>query len=257
MLKTQLNNDEIYTLDTVLTEEECGTLIMRANSKGWNASSPSGGGHGRTGKEDPRTNKFCVFHDSDLGQKLWISIKSSLPPDLTFLGENVYFNSVTKGAEWSPKFVYDKIRVYKYEVGDAFPEHIDYKVKRTVFRDGREFVQQSFMTLLVYLNQDFEGGETGYWPDHNGIHCRFRRAEEKMGTKKNHQVVVTPKAGMAVVQNQNILHEGLPPTKGIKYILRTDIIHEREAVRAAGISNKTTDGKWERLFETSCKNYAD
>ena len=209
MLKTQLHNDEIYTIDSVLTEEECGEIIMRAVSKGWNASSPSGGGHGRTGKEDPRTNKFCVFHDDQLVGTLWESIKKTIPKDLTFFGENVYFNSVTKGAEWTPRFVYDKIRVYKYEVGDAFPEHLDYKVKRTVFRNGQEYIQQSFLTLLVYLNHDFEGGETGYWPDHNGIHCRFLRVEEKMGSKKDHQVVVTPKAGMAVVQNQNILHEGL------------------------------------------------
>jgi len=257
MLKTQLYKDEIYTLDGVLNEAECGQIIDRVNSKGWNFSSRSGGGHGRTGKEDPRTNKFCVFHDPGLSSKLWKAIKSSLPNDLTFLGQNVYFNSNTKGAEWLPSFVYDKIRVYKYDVGDSFPEHIDYKVKRTVFRHGREFIQQSFMTLLVYLNDDFEGGETGYWPDHNGIHCRFLRAEEKQGSKKDHQVVVTPKTGMALVQNQNILHEGFPPTKGVKFILRTDIIHEREAVRPLGISNKTSDGKWERLFETSCKNYAD
>ena len=78
-----------------------------------------------------------------------------------------------------------------------------------------------------------------------------------MGTKKNHQVVIKPKAGLAVVQNQNILHEGLPPTQGVKYILRTDIIHEREVVRAAGVKNNNKKLDWERLFETSCKNYAD
>jgi len=62
---------------------------------------------------------------------------------------------------------------------------------------------------------------------------------------------------MMVVQDQNILHEGLPTTKGIKYILRTDIIHEREAIRSLGFSTKAKDSGWERLFETSCKNYAD
>ena len=38
--------------------------------------------------------------------------------------------------------------------------------------------------------------------------------------------------------------------------LSSDIIHEREAIRSLGVS-KTKDGNWERLFETSCKNYAD
>jgi hypothetical protein len=257
MLKTQLHNDQIFTLDGVIKSIECGAIIAKADTKGWNTSSPSGGGHGRTGREDPRTNKFCVFYDSKLSNRLWDEVKNSLPPDLTFIKQNVYFNSVSKGAEWTPAFVYDKIRIYKYDVGDSFPEHIDYKVKRTVFRNGREYIQQSFLTLLVYLNDDFEGGETGYWTDHNGIHCRFIRAEEKLGCNKNHQIVITPKTGMAVVQDQNILHEGLPTTKGIKYILRTDIIHEREAIRNPRVQMEAKDGDWERLFETSCKNYAD
>lgn len=256
-MKTQLHNDQIFTIDNVISNDECASLIEKANSKGWNNSSPSGGGHGRTGKEDPRTNKFCVFHDNTISTKLYNAVIKTLPTDLTFLGQNVYFNSVTKGAEWTPKFVYDKIRIYKYDVGDSFPEHIDYKVKRTVFRDGCEYVQQSFLTLLVYLNDDFKGGETGYWPDHNGIHCRFLRAEEKQSCRKDHQISITPKTGLMVVQDQNILHEGLPPTKGVKYILRTDIIHERKAIRSLGVSNKAKDGVWERLFETSCKNYAD
>lgn len=256
-MKTQLHCDQIFTLDNAISTNKCKSIIDMASSKGWNNSSPSGGGHGRTGKEDARTNKFCVFHDEELSECLFDTVKSSLPSDLTFLGQNVYFNSVTKGSEWTPKFVYDKFRVYKYEVGDCFPEHIDYKVKRTVFRDGHEYIQQSFLTILVYLNEDFEGGQTGYWPDHNGIHCRFLRAEEKLGRKKGHQITITPKIGMMVVQDQNILHEGLPALKGIKYILRTDIIHEREAIRSLGVSNNAKDGNWERLFETSCKNYAD
>ena len=260
MNKTQLYKDEIYTLDDVLSKNECLQIIKKAQAKGWNNSSPSGGGHGRTGNEDPRTNKFCVFYDEVLANNLWKIIKPTIPDDLSFLGSNPYFNSITKGTEWYPTFIYDKLRVYKYDVGDNFPEHLDYKVKRTVFREGCEFVQQSFMTLLIYLNDSFTGGETGYWPDHCGIHCRFLRAEEKLGTKKDHQVVIKPKSGMAVVQNQNILHEGLPTTKGVKYILRTDIIHERKVIRSDKLktdNSKQVDGKWERLFETSCKNYAD
>ena len=162
-MKTQLHNDRIFTLDNALDAVKCKSIIDKANSRGWNNSSPSGGGHGRTGKEDPRTNKFCVFHDTELSDYLFNTVKSSLPPDLSFLGQNVYFHSTTKGTEWKPKFVYDKIRVYKYEVGDCFPEHIDYKVKRTVYREGKEYIQQSFITLLVYLNDDFKGGQTGYW----------------------------------------------------------------------------------------------
>ena len=163
------------------------------------------------------------------------------------------------------------MRIYKYQEGDSFPEHIDYKMRRKVIeRDGAsgklvECVDQSFITLLVYLNEDFEGDQTGYWPDHQGIHCRFLRKAEKQMEKKNHQVLITPQAGTAVLQYQNVLHEGLPPTSGTKYVLRTDIIHRsRKTSRHAKLPPLETEhrngefvGEWERLFETSCKNYAD
>ena len=130
--------------------------------------------------------------------------------------------------------------------------------KKCVKYENEEFVEQSFLTLLIYLNDDFEGGETGYWPDHNGIHCRFLRNEENNLVKKDHQVVIKPVTGLSVIQDQNILHEGLPTSKGIKYILRTDIIHRKKMNRPKNVSlDPNSYGTWERLFETSCKNYAD
>ena len=253
-----LHQKQIYTIDNILNNQECKKIIDKANKKGWNDSSPSGGGHGRTGREDPRTNSFAVYHDKDLADKIWDKVKETLPDDLSFLGENVYFNSISKGKEWTPKFIYDKIRIYKYETGQVFPEHIDYKVKRNLLEKDQEFVQQSFLSLLIYHNDDFEGGETGYWPDHNGIHCRFLRNVEKQHCKKDHQVLIKPSVGLAVIQDQNILHEGLPTTKGTKYILRTDVIHQKEVIRPNNIKLDSSDyGNWERLFETSCKNYAD
>lgn len=253
-------DNRLVTIDNVLNKNICSKLIELCEEKGWNKSSVSGGGHGRTGREDPRTNSFCVTFDDELASTLWKNVKDHLEPDLSFLGDNVYFNSSTKGTEWKPSFIYNKMRIYKYNPGEAFPEHIDYKVKRSVRIDGEEYTQQSFLSLLVYLNDDFENGQTGYWVDHCGIHCRFLRDVEKQQSKKDHQVLITPKQGMCVIQDQNILHEGLPTTKGIKYLLRTDIIHEKKIERNIKFSNKSEKdfvGEWERLFETSCKNYAD
>jgi hypothetical protein len=254
-MKTQLSNG-IFTIDHVLDQKTCKSIIDHCNQKGWNKSSPSGGGHGRTGKEDARTNEFCVFHDEQLAEKLWDEVNGHLDDNLAYLGDNVYFNQ-KKGCEWTPEFIYDKMRIYKYEPGDEFPEHIDYKMKRDSYKNSVKITDQSFLTLLVYLNDDFEGGETGYWPDHTGIHCRFLRDEEKQGKAKEHQVVIKPYVGQAVVQDQNILHEGLPTTKGTKYILRTDVIHRRKSTMDHRVNTKERVGEWERLFETSCKNYAD
>lgn len=257
MLKNQLSGDRIFTLENILTPQSCKLLIDRCNLKGWNDSSPSGGGHGRTGNEEARDNKFCILYDDSLAKEMMQKVKPYLQDNLEFLGENPYFHSVTKGKEWTPSFIYNKLRIYKYEEGTSFPEHLDYKVKRTIIRDDQEFVQQSFLSILIYLNDDFEGGNTGYWPDHNGVHCRFLRNVEKQCSVKDHQIVIRPKTGMAVIQDQNILHEGLPTKKGIKYILRSDIIYERELIQDPRIIKEFKTADWERLFETSCKNYAD
>ena len=40
---------------------------------------------------------------------------------------------------------------------------------------SQRYRQQTFITLLVYLNDDFNDGTTNYWTNHEGIHCRFLR----------------------------------------------------------------------------------
>jgi len=153
--------------------------------------------------------------------------------------------------------------------GQCFPEHIDYKMRREVWRGGAKHEQMTFLSVVVYLNQDFAGGQTGFWTSHDAPgkkeHCRFLRDCEA----KPHDLVVTPATGMACCMDQNLLHEGLPVTAGVKYVLRTDFVHERAlpaphpklAGRGGGGGNASPppDGasEWERLFETSCKNYAD
>ena len=260
----ELYGNLILELHNLLSKAECEQLIAVANAKGWNRSSPSGGGHGRTGKEDARTNKFCVGENPQLANELWRRIRPFLRTNLaeTGLPMNTYISQVTRGTEWTPVLVCERFRYYKYDEGDVFPEHVDYKLARTVVRldpntkQLKEYRQQSFFTLLIYLNDSFQHGETGYWPNHKGIHCRFLRDQEL----KPHQIVIRPRTGMGVIQEQNILHEGVAPTKGIKYILRTDIIHEKEIQRDARLKVRPTRaqvGDWERIFETSCKNYAD
>ena len=39
--------------------------------------------------------------------------------------------------------------------------------------------------------------------------------------------MVRPKEGTALVFNHDTLHEGLPMTNGVKYILRTEIMYRR------------------------------
>lgn len=88
-------------------------------------------------------------------------------------------------------------RIYKYDVGQRFKMH----------RDGsynRNDKECSFFSFLIYLNNDFEGGETYF--------------EE--GT------TIIPKQGDALLFHHPLRHEGRPIISGTKYVLRTDIMYK-------------------------------
>jgi hypothetical protein len=254
------HGDQIIEVPELLTAAECAMLIAVGEKIKFTKSSVSGGGHGRTGREDAVTNSYAVTDDPALAAMLWKRLKPLVPEGVGHLTANPHFSD---RHVWTASGIHPHMRLYKYEVGESYAEHLDPKLKRiSVQEDQSRVFEQSVYSLLVYLNEGFEGGETGYWPDHTGIHCRFLRKEEKQhASVKQHQVLIVPETGKAVMQDQNILHEGLPPTKnGPKYILRTDIIFTRVVPRSSKLKNAPPEpvrqGQWERLFETSCKNYA-
>jgi len=90
-------------------------------------------------------------------------------------------------------------RIYKYSSGQRFKMH----------RDGsyiRNENEKSFYTFLIYLNDDFEGGETEF---------------ENLFT-------VAPKKGSALVFYHPLRHEGKTLISGLKYVLRTDIMYSKK-----------------------------
>lgn len=86
-------------------------------------------------------------------------------------------------------------RFYKYEKGQQFRKHRD----QSFIRNGNEW---SFYTFMIYLNDEFEGGATSF-----------------------NQIDIVPKLGDCLVFLHDLEHEGSTLTKGIKYVLRTDIMY--------------------------------
>lgn len=93
----------------------------------------------------------------------------------------------------------ERLRFYRYNPGQRFHPHTDhwYQPKDT---------QITLHTVLVYFNEDFEGGET--------------RFEEQL------EQIVVPKPGLAAIFQHKIRHEGCPVRAGVKYAMRTDVIYE-------------------------------
>jgi predicted 2-oxoglutarate/Fe(II)-dependent dioxygenase YbiX len=93
----------------------------------------------------------------------------------------------------------ERLRFYAYDPGDAFPPHTD----GAFLRPG----ERSRLTLIVYLNADFDGGETVLLPD---------------------GPTLAPTVGGALLFPHGWPHEGRPVRSGRKVVLRTDVMFAEE-----------------------------
>lgn len=98
------------------------------------------------------------------------------------------------------------IRIYRYFEGQRFGKHIDDS------NFEKETGSWSEFTLLLYLNEVNLGGETVFYD----------------GSKKA-VLTVSPVAGLALIHGHGercMLHEGRSVKRGVKYLLRTDVLYK-------------------------------
>jgi hypothetical protein len=102
-----------------------------------------------------------------------------------------------------------RLRMYRYRPGQRFEPHMDHWYQPSANRI-------TLYTVLVYFNEDFEGGETCF-------------------TEQLDQTVV-PRPGLAAVFQHKLRHEGCLVRSGIKYAMRSDVLYEADdAIRRPGI----------------------
>jgi len=107
---------------------------------------------------------------------------------------------------------HSKIRIYRYDEGTFFGKHYDESTRDS----GTGFV--SYWTLLIYLT----GSEDGVM----GGETVFYLSGERKGQEK--EVVVDIERGLALLHRHGgsdcLLHEGRTVTKGVKWVLRSDLV---------------------------------
>ena len=74
---------------------------------------------------------------------------------------------------------------------------------------------RSFLTFLIYLNNNFQGGETRYY-----YAAPVKGMEARGVTPKIGSIMIFPQGNSA-----SILHEGSAVTRGSKYVIRTDVLY--------------------------------
>jgi hypothetical protein len=171
--------DEIFTVAGFCTAAECEALIRLGESRGF-GDAPLTTPMGPVLDRDVRNNSRVMLDDPNLAEAWWQRARDYVPSKLA--GQRAVGLN-------------ERFRFYRYEPGQAFRWHRDGYFRRP----GGE---RSRLTLMVYLNDDFEGGET-----------RFE------------QLVITPRQGLALCFVHQLLHEGSEVHSGRKYVLRTDVIY--------------------------------
>jgi len=172
----------VWTIDDALPPPLCAAYIARMRT-GSAEVAPIVGHHG--GPEVDlavRNNTRVMWDDAAEADGLLARVADQVPEQLSGLRR--------RGAN-------PRLRLYRYGPGERHGAHWDTVVEL----DGGV---RSLVTLVFYLNGDFEGGETDF-PELN------RR--------------ITPSPGRALLFQHRILHEATAVTAGEKLVLRTDVLY--------------------------------
>ena len=129
----------VFTVDNVLTADECAGLIDRIETLGPSAA-PITTARGFEMRSDIRNNTRVMFDDPAFAALLFDRIAPHLPQTL--------FDMTPVGAN-------ERFRCYRYDVDQRFAAHYD----GAFIRSDDE---QSLLTFMVYLNEGFGGGATRF-----------------------------------------------------------------------------------------------
>ncbi|MDH7911881.1 2OG-Fe(II) oxygenase [Winogradskyella sp. SYSU M77433] len=182
MNKIQLDA-QIFIIEDFLTLKECSDYIEKSELQSFEEAKVNMGGT-QVMLKGVRNNDRLLFFDENLAETLWSKIEPFVPSKIGS-SEAIGLNEM--------------FRIYRYNAGQRFKMHRDGSYER----NETEF---SILSFLIYLNDDYEGGET-----------EFRKI-----------ITIKPKTGMALVFHHPLRHEGKEIISGTKYVLRTDIMYKLE-----------------------------
>ena len=184
MITVDKDKTYIVELAEILTADECASLINKIETLNPTLATINTA-TGTKVNTNIRNNERVIFDDPELAEKLYLDALEHLPRE--FAGRTIC------GAN-------ERFRCYRYKPGMHFAPHSD----GSFVRNDQEM---SFYTYLVYLNDEFEGGETTF----------FTKPE----------VVIKPVMGDALLFQHPLVHEGSTVKSGVKYVARTDIMYRK------------------------------
>lgn len=178
------------TVDNVFSEQKCIEFINFSHQFEYEVAPITI--HSKEGiselRTDIRNNQRVIYDDAQFAERIFQHIKKYLPEELF---------------EWYVSGLNERFRFYLYEDGQTFKPHYDGNYEVNDWHSSQ-------LTLLIYLSEDFEGGET-----------KFFNQTRHMPTFN-----IQPKIGQILIFEHRQLHSGAPVLSGKKYLLRTDVMYK-------------------------------
>ncbi|MBD2683410.1 MULTISPECIES: 2OG-Fe(II) oxygenase [Nostoc] len=193
MIKKNLLNNEIFTLDNILLPQECAEYINLTESIGY-TDAPISTIRGFQMRPDIRNNERVIVDTPQRAFDLWQRVSDYIPKTI---------------GRWQAVGLNERFRFYRYDPGQRFAIHHDGSYRRP---NGEE----SLLTFMIYLNEGFEGGETRF-------HLSPRYYEQLPN------ITVVPVTGMALCFVHELVHEGVAVVQGRKYVLRSDVMYRQQS----------------------------
>jgi prolyl 4-hydroxylase len=164
----------------------CDVVLAQVRDAAWLPATVNSTA-GRVVDQRLRDNDLAIVRDASLADALFADVRPYLPATM---------KTESSGAV-ALVGLFLPLRVYRYRDGQRFGLHQDQSYLRD---DGA----RSRLTLMVYLDDDFDGGETDF---------------PEQGER------VAPARGDALWFQHMVLHAGRAVTRGVKHVLRTDVLY--------------------------------
>jgi hypothetical protein len=153
----------------------------------------------------------CIIHAPTVAAALWQRVRHAVPQ----------VRAGADGGEWRAVGLNERLRFLKYHPGMSFAPHTDNRFRK----DG----MKTFTTALLYLGAegiDFSGGATRF--------CCTGYDDSAPRTARQ-DFSFHPAAGDVLAFDHEVLHAGDAVTKGVKYVVRTDVMYARANRRSVGL----------------------
>ncbi|KII84771.1 hypothetical protein PLICRDRAFT_146256 [Plicaturopsis crispa FD-325 SS-3] len=207
-----------FLLTSVLSPAECTAIVTATEAVGFAPDQPV------VEMSSILAHGVIWLADADFLDTLWTRVSAFMSPTMSG-GEVRGLNA--------------RFRVYRYVPGAVYRPHIDGAWPKSGIDPATgEYLydaspegesQWSRLTFLIYLNDDFECGQTTFFlpsPDRVGV-MDARPVKPRQGS-----VLVFPHGDT----KGSLLHEGSPVLAGGKYVIRTDVLYTTPGKRATAVA---------------------